>query len=80
MRPETVTQQDVERAISTEAPAYRKRVRVHDTNMAYVDVGEGDPIVFLHGNPMPSYLWRTSFPVCCLSGLQRSPELTWVAS
>jgi haloalkane dehalogenase len=62
MKPETVTQDDVDRAISTEAPAFRKRVRVRDTNMAYVDVGEGDPIVFLHGNPTPSYLWRNIIP------------------
>ncbi len=45
-------------AISTEEISYRKRVDVLDTNMAYVDVGEGAPIVFLHGNPTPSYLWR----------------------
>jgi len=49
-------------AISTEALSYRKRVPVFDTNMAYVDVGEGDPIVFLHGNPTPSYLWRNIIP------------------
>jgi len=61
MRPETGTQ-DVERSISTEAPAFRKRVSVGDTTMAYVDVGEGDPIVFLHGNPTPSYLWRNIIP------------------
>ena len=30
--------------------------------MAYADVGEGDPIVFLHGNPTPSYLWRNIIP------------------
>jgi hypothetical protein len=35
--------------ISTEDASYRKHVAVLDTNMAYVDVGEGDPIVFLHG-------------------------------
>jgi haloalkane dehalogenase len=37
-------------AISTEDVSYRKRIPVLDTDMAYVDVGEGDPIVFLHGN------------------------------
>ena len=68
MRPETVTQPDAERAISTEALAFRKRVKVRDTTMAYVDVGEGDPIVFLHGNPTPSYLWRNIIPACCRSG------------
>ncbi|MGC1647683.1 MAG: haloalkane dehalogenase [Candidatus Sulfotelmatobacter sp.] len=49
-------------AISTEDLSYRKRILVLDTNMAYVDVGEGDPIVFLHGNPTPSYLWRNIIP------------------
>jgi haloalkane dehalogenase len=49
-------------AISTEDPSYRRHVSVLDTNMAYVDVGEGDPIVFLHGNPTPSYLWRNIIP------------------
>jgi haloalkane dehalogenase len=49
-------------AISTEDASYRKHVTVLDTNMAYVDVGDGDPIVFLHGNPTPSYLWRNVIP------------------
>ena len=39
--------------ISTEDVCYRKRVRLLGTDMAYVDVGEGDPIVILHGNPTP---------------------------
>lgn len=30
--------------------------------MHYVDVGEGDPILFLHGNPTSSYLWRNIIP------------------
>lgn len=30
--------------------------------MAYIDEGEGAPIVFLHGNPTSSYLWRTVLP------------------
>lgn len=49
-------------AISTEDATYRKFVPILDTTMAYVDVGEGDPIVFLHGNPTPSYLWRNVIP------------------
>ena len=40
----------------------RKRVRALDTEMAYVDVGQGDPVVFLHGNPTSSYLWRNVIP------------------
>ena len=42
--------------ISTEDISYRKYVPVLGTYMAYVDVGMGDPIVLLHGNPTPSYL------------------------
>ena len=30
--------------------------------MAYHEVGEGDPVVFLHGNPTSSYLWRNIIP------------------
>ena len=43
--------------------------------MAYVEVGNGDPIVFLHGNPTSSYLWRNIIP--CLVGLGRciAPDL-----
>jgi haloalkane dehalogenase len=48
--------------ISTEDLSYRKFVQVFGTPMAYVDVGSGDPIVFLHGNPTPSYLWRNIIP------------------
>jgi haloalkane dehalogenase len=40
--------------ISTEDISYRKYVPVLGTQMAYVDVSTGDPIVFLHGNPTPS--------------------------
>jgi haloalkane dehalogenase len=36
----------------------RRRLSVLDSHMAYVQVGAGDPIVFLHGNPTSSYLWR----------------------
>jgi haloalkane dehalogenase len=48
--------------ISTEEISYRKHVALLGTQMAYVDVGVGDPIVFLHGNPTPSYLWRNIIP------------------
>ena len=41
-------------------PHPRKRVAVLYTEMSYVDVGE--PIVFLHGNPTSSYLWRNVIP------------------
>ena len=40
----------------------RRRVRVLDTEMAYVDTGTGAPVVFLHGNPTSSFLWRHVIP------------------
>jgi haloalkane dehalogenase len=30
--------------------------------MAYVELGDGPPVVFLHGNATSSYLWRSVFP------------------
>jgi haloalkane dehalogenase len=35
---------------------------VLDSEIAYVDVGTGDPVVFLHGNPTSSHLWRNVIP------------------
>src|SRR5713226_233191 len=61
-------------AISTEDVSYRKRIPVLDTDMAYVDVGEGDPIVFLHGNPTPSYLWRNIIPYLLPFGRCLAPD------
>jgi haloalkane dehalogenase len=60
--------------ISTEEASYRKHINVLDTNMAYVDVGEGDPIVFLHGNPTPSYLWRNIVPYLLPYGRCLAPD------
>jgi haloalkane dehalogenase len=40
----------------------RRRVAVAGTEISYVDTGAGDPIVFLHGNPTSSYLWRNVIP------------------
>jgi len=43
-------------------PYPRHEVSVLDSHMSYVDVGAGPPIVFLHGNPTSSYLWRNVIP------------------
>ncbi len=40
----------------------RRRVSALDSEIAYVDAGSGDPVVFLHGNPTSSYLWRNVIP------------------
>lgn len=41
----------------------RRRIAVLDSEMAYVDTGRGRPVVFLHGNPTSSYLWRNVIPL-----------------
>ena len=40
----------------------KKKVAVRGLQMAYYEAGTGDPIVFLHGNPTSSYLWRNIIP------------------
>ncbi len=50
------------REISAADPYPRQRVAVLDSEMAYVDTGAGDPVVFLHGNATYSYLWRNVIP------------------
>ena len=44
--------------ISAADPYQRRRIPVLDTDMAYIESGKGEPVVFLHGNPTSSYLWR----------------------
>lgn len=40
----------------------KKKITVKGKTMSYVEMGEGDPIVFQHGNPTSSYLWRNIMP------------------
>src|SRR5215475_3281809 len=56
-------------------PHPRRRVRVLDSEMAYVDTGRGDPVVFLHGNPTSSYLWRNAIPPVTAVGRCLAPDL-----
>ena len=53
----------------------RRRVAVLDTEMSYVDTGQGDSIVFLHGNPTSSYLWRNIIPYLSAHGRCLAPDL-----
>ena len=64
-----------ESAISAKDPYTRHRVPVLDSEMAYIDEGEGDPIVFLHGNPTSSYLWRNIMPHVAGLGRILAPDL-----
>ena len=51
-------------SISTKPFAEKKFIEVHGRRMAYIDEGIGDAIVFQHGNPTSSYLWRNVMPHC----------------
>lgn len=61
--------------ISTADPYHRHRVSVLDSEMAYVDTGQGEPIVLLHGNPTSSYLWRNVIPHLETIGRCLAPDL-----
>lgn len=56
-------------------PHPRRRLAVLDTEMSTVDVGHGAPIVFLHGNPTSSYLWRNIIPYVRDRGRCLAPDL-----
>ena len=49
--------------------ARKNFIEIRGRRMAYIDEGEGAPIVFQHGNPTSSYLWRNVMPAC--AGLGR---------
>jgi len=61
--------------ISSEQRYEKKHIEVDGRSMAYVEVGEGDPIVFLHGNPTSSYLWRNVMPLTEGLGRLIAPDL-----
>ena len=53
----------------------KQKVEVLGKQMAYVEIGDGDPIVFLHGNPTSSYLWRNIMPLLADQGRCIAPDL-----
>lgn len=65
--------------------AHKSYLGVNGVRMAYIDEGEGDAVVFQHGNPTSSYLWRNVMPhlrglgrlvACDLLGMGDSDKLT----
>src|SRR5271165_591038 len=65
--------------------AKRKYREVKGSRMAYIDEGEGDAIVFQHGQPASSYVWRNVLPhleelgrlvACDLNGMGGSEKLS----
>ena len=61
--------------ISPDERYSRSRITVDGLDMAYVEIGTGDPIVFLHGNPTSSYLWRNVMPHLEGQGRLIAPDL-----
>ncbi len=61
--------------ISATFPYQKKRQPVLGLEMAYIDQGQGDPIVFLHGNPTSSYIWRNIIPHVQELGRCIAPDL-----
>jgi len=51
-----------QKEISAEFPFESHYVEVLGSKMHYIDEGQGDPILFIHGNPTSSYLWRNIIP------------------
>ncbi len=53
----------------------KKFIEIDGLQMAYVEMGTGDPIVFLHGNPTSSFLWRDVMPSFEGQGRLIAPDL-----
>ena len=61
--------------ISADFPFESHYLEVNGSKMHYIDVGDGDPVLFLHGNPTSSYLWRNIIPHVQNQGRCIAPDL-----
>jgi haloalkane dehalogenase len=61
--------------ISADFPFESNYVEVLGSKMHYIDEGSGDPVLFLHGNPTSSYLWRNIVPHISSSNRCIAPDL-----
>ncbi|MEN8198268.1 MAG: alpha/beta fold hydrolase, partial [Pseudomonadota bacterium] len=67
--------------ISAEFPFKKKRAAVLKSEMAYIDEGAGPVVLFLHGNPTSSYLWRNVIPHVVAAGYRAvAPDLIGMGS
>ena len=53
----------------------KSRILVNNKNMSYVEMGAGETVLFLHGNPTSSYLWRNIMPYLSDSKRCIAPDL-----
>jgi haloalkane dehalogenase len=65
----------MKKEISAEFPFESKFLEVKNSQIHYVEEGEGDPILFLHGNPTSNYLWRNIIPYLSTQGRCIAPDL-----
>jgi haloalkane dehalogenase len=63
------------RPAMSEQPLVKKTIDILDARMAYHERGTGAPILFLHGNPTSSYLWRDVMPELEGQGRLIAPDL-----
>ena len=61
--------------ISADFPYESNYIDIHGSKIHYIDEGSGDPILFLHGNPTSSYLWRNIIPHLTSVGRCIAPDL-----
>ncbi len=61
--------------ISAEFPFTSKFIDVKGSKMHYIDEGKGNPVLFLHGNPTSSYLWRNIIPYLSKNARCIAPDL-----
>ncbi len=62
-------------AWADERPFEKKRKTIFGHKVAYIDEGIGRPVVFLHGNPTSSYLWRNIIPYVSKDHRVIAPDL-----
>src|SRR5258707_79307 len=65
----------VKENIPSNFPYTSQYVDVYGSKMHYFEQGEGDPILFLHGIPTSSYLWRNVIPHISTLGRCIAPDL-----
>jgi haloalkane dehalogenase len=65
----------MEEAIPTQFSFTSHFVEVYGHQIHYIDEGQGEPILFLHGNPTSSYLWRNIIPYLIDRGRCLAPDL-----
>ncbi|MCT4622432.1 MAG: haloalkane dehalogenase [Schleiferiaceae bacterium] len=63
------------KSIASEFPYDPNYIEVLGSKIHYIEEGKGDPILFLHGNPTSSYLWRNIIPYLSKHGRCIAPDL-----